>query len=198
VITSATIQKLFVCGIVCPGWNDDGGAFCKAPLGLETKCATFFDFAEVLRFAWWPPCCLQFCILADGYQNKAGTWCGWMILHGRSKRGFGTCVRFDLRIQLGMSVWLRTRFQVLVWLLWILRLCTDSVRMQSTMPTRLDRSSNESGHLHGRQKRICFACMHLPTCSEAPTTYPGASIKWILTRSSGCFLIGCVCRGLQF
>jgi len=33
---------------VCPkGWNDDGSAFCKAPLGLETKCATVFNFAEM-------------------------------------------------------------------------------------------------------------------------------------------------------
>jgi hypothetical protein len=63
-------------GNVWPGWNDDGNAFCKAPAGLETKCATLFNFAEVLPFDWWTPCCLKFCTFADGYQNKAGTWCG--------------------------------------------------------------------------------------------------------------------------
>lgn len=32
----------------CPkGWNDDGGAFCRAPLGFVTKCATLFNFAEM-------------------------------------------------------------------------------------------------------------------------------------------------------
>jgi len=26
-------------------------------------------------------------------------------------------------------------------------------------------------------RTFCFACMHLPMCPEAPTTYPGASVK---------------------